>query len=173
MNAFQQSLLWGAILGIFRLITLLIGSLIIMNSFGNFIFSSITFTITMVFYVFIGLLASQETGRAGTGAMIGFLTGIFSSIIASIGTIILAWTNATEMHQRMQDLANQLHLSGNAAVPLLSLLLFAVVILGGFILSPGLGALAGAIGGAIGKRQAKNEEIDEGIPEYYSGGRKD
>lgn len=163
MNALQQGLIWGAILGVFNLIISLISPFTDTFLFSGFLFSSLVFTIHIIVYVFVGLRASRVTGRAGTGAFVGFLTGLFSYIIGLIGTIITTFTDANEMHQKLQDLANQSHLSGNA-MPLLLLLVFTMVIIGGFILSPGLGALCGAIGGAIGKRQAKSE----GLPELES-----
>lgn len=151
MNALQQGMIYGTLLGIVALIT----DLISFSPLGaTNIFFSIRLTAILVFFVFIGMRASQVTGEAGTGALVGFLTGIFSAIIISIILIISPWTDGSEK----QELANQFHFSGNAAHFLLIFMLFMLILIV-FIVLPGLGALAGAIGGAIGKRQAKNEGI--------------
>jgi hypothetical protein len=161
MHVFQQGLIWGAMLGAVHLITSLISPFTTTSVFSSFIFSSLIATISIVFYVFIGLRASRVTGKTGTGALVGFLTGIVASIIGLVGTVISTFANMDELHQKLQEAANQLHLTGNASVTLLLALVLAVSIIGGLVISPGLGALAGAIGGAIGKRRAENEAIPE------------
>lgn len=155
MNVFQQGLIWGILLGVVELLLNFIGTLTKLTFLNAPIL-----IIGIAIYLFAGLRAAQETGKTGTGTLVGLLTALFASIISAIGNIITVFTNVDTMRQSSQSAADKLHLNiqyTNSMVITQSLL----VVIGSVILALVLGMAAGAIGGAIGKRQAKNKIVPE------------
>jgi hypothetical protein len=163
LNVFQQGLIWGILLGIVDVILGLIGTLAHVSVLGI-----LALIIGLVTYLFVGLRASQGTGKTGTGALVGLFTGLFSAIIGAIGTLVTTFANIDALRQSAQSAADKLqqsiHATGNTAIHVTNNTVILGVIfgaIGGLVLALVLGAIVGAIGGAIGKGRARNRSIPE------------
>jgi hypothetical protein len=144
--ALQNGLLFGIILGVIEVVFSL--------TLGN-----MGFIICLVIYLglvgFAGYRASARTGKVSTGLVAGLLTGLFSSIIGSLGLFVFTLPHIDALRQALQQQANTLNqgvaitYTNNLVIGLLAVLLVLLILASSLL---GLGI--GAIGGAIGKGNA-------------------
>ena len=155
MNVFQQGLIWGVLLGILNLVVGSISTATHLVHLNQFFW-----VVDIVVYLFVGLAASQETSKTGTGALVGLFTGLVSAILSGVVGVINTIANVDALRQSAQSVANQHHLSIHYTnnMVILTALFGAIVAL---ILGLVLGAIFGAIGGAIGKNQTRNTSVPE------------
>ncbi len=157
LNTLQQSLIWGTLIGVFSIIMNLIAPYTAGNPISHFAFSTFQMIIRIAFYVFIGFLAAQWTGKARTGALVGFFTGLISSIIVIVSTSINLATNPDWISPQIQEIASQWHLDASTTATLVLSLVFLMMI----VMPPFMNAIPGAIGGAIGKHMSRGAGISE------------
>lgn len=140
--ALQNGLLFGIILGAIEVLFSL--------TLGN-----IGFIICLVIYLGMvgvaGYRASARTGKVSTGLVAGLLTGLFSSIIGSLGLFFFTLPHVDALRLALQQQAitlNQgvnIQYTNNVVIGLLALLLV-IMILASSLLGLGIGAIGGAVG---------------------------
>lgn len=139
--AFRQGLLFGITLGIFFIVfnvtkvgTLLAGALNLSSTGTGALISIVALIAAILAYLFAGIRASQQTGGVGTGALAGLWTGLISSVITWVDTLVFFYAT----HGGANQLLFQIAIFGTLSIAL------ALV----------LGTGIGAIGGLVGKRRA-------------------
>jgi uncharacterized membrane protein len=108
----------------------------------------------LIGFFLIGLAASRQTGRVGTSALVGLVTGLIGSLIAVLFGIIQITTNAPQITQAIHNAQQQ-----DQSIPSSTLRAIAIVgIVIGLIVTVaielGLGAAIGALGGLVGRSLA-------------------
>ncbi len=81
---------WGAIFGIMLGVIQIIISLLSLGALGTII----DMLIWLVGFFLIGLFAARQTGRVGTGALVGLVTGLIGGLIAVLFGIIQMWSTS-------------------------------------------------------------------------------
>ncbi len=104
-------------------------------------------------FLYTGYKASQQTGRAGTGALAGLWTALIAGIISFAYEIILFLVNRDAVRQALQTSLNNSGLNmtiDNATAATYVIIGYLVL----FALGIGFGAAFGALGGLIGRGRA-------------------
>ena len=144
--ALRTGLLFGIILGAIEVVFYLT-------------LGTVGFLIALVIYLglvgFAGYRASARTGKVSTGLVAGLLTGLFSSVVASLATFFYLLPHVDSLRQLLQQQANNLN-QGLAITYTNTLVIEGLIVaLLIIIVISSLVALGiGAIGGAIGKGNA-------------------
>jgi hypothetical protein len=124
---------WGAICGVVLGVIQIIISLLSSGSLKTIL----DLLAWLIAFFVIGLFAARQTGRVGTGALVGLATGLIGGLIAVIFGII---------HNRQQITPGE---SNTVVVVGIVLALIVTV-----ALELGLGAGLGTLGGLVGRRRA-------------------
>ena len=152
--AFRQGLLFGMALGIFFIVfsvilyvaqlgTLLAGGIYSSTGGDGSLIGIVGFVVEVLVYLLAGMRASQQTGRVVTGTLAGLWTGLISSAITWVYTLIYMFASALlELHSEAGTLL------------FVTAILAAILGILGIMLALGLGAGIGTLGGQIGKRRA-------------------
>jgi len=151
---------WGAIaggtLGVLQILLSLISS--------GTLTTLIDIVLWLVVFFVIGLFASRQTGRVGTGALTGLVTGLISGLITVLFGVIQIAANGSRVTQAINQAAQAAQRQGQHLSPTELHTLAVVSIIVGLIIvvafELGLGAGIGALGGLVGRRQA-------GAPTHY------
>lgn len=115
--------------------------------------------VSLAVYLVAGILAAAQTGNVSTGLVAGLWTGLFSSLLNTVGVIVILLTNhdlIVKARQAAQSTAARAAAGGQVAhvtdrlIVLLSI--FGLVV--GMVLATGIGVGMGALGGLIGKSRA-------------------
>jgi ABC-2 type transport system ATP-binding protein len=108
--------IFGGILGVIQIIILLLS----LGALGTII----DLLIWLVGFFLIGLFAARQTGRVGTGALVGPVTGLIGGLIAVLFGIIQIAANGQEITQEptvicptVPSFASQLHKAPGEAYP--------------------------------------------------------
>jgi hypothetical protein len=122
----------GAIFGIFLGVILIIISLLPLGALNLII----VILVGLIGFFLIGLLAASQSGRVGTGALVGLVTGLISGLIVALLVVMKIMASVPQITQ---------------------VLIVDIVIALILIVTPllGLGAGMGALGGLVGRRQTK------------------
>ena len=147
---------WGAIAGVVLGVLEILFSLLTLGLVG----SLINFILWLAAFFVVGLFASRQTGRVGTGALTGLVTGLVSGLLDVLFGIIQIAANGPQITQALNNAQQQAQQQGET---ISSSELHTIVIVGvivGLIFSVaiqlGLGAGVGALGGLVGRTQAKS-----------------
>jgi hypothetical protein len=142
--AMREGLTFGVVLGVIFVVQRIL-TLTTSVSFTGFI----VLILAIGAYVWAGIRASGETGKVSTGLLAGLWTGLFSSLIDLVGSLILAAAFIGRMRATIEAALRQagspLHVTTGMVI------LFTVVglvfgTIGGVLFGLGFGALGGAIG---------------------------
>ena len=153
-----KKIIWGqgALFGV------IIGVLLLIFSFlplDNSIATPINLVIWLVGFFLIGMYASRQTGRVGTGALTGLVAGLVTGVVNLLGGIIQIAINAPRFNQAIQAVLDQTRRSGQnidfSTARSFAIGALIVTFILALVLELGLGAGIGAIGGVFGKKQAK------------------
>jgi hypothetical protein len=145
---------WGAIYGVILGVIQVLVSLFVPGTPKTII----DVIIWLVGFFLIGMFAARQTGRVGTGALVGLVAGLISGLIIVIFGIIQITANGPQITQALNQAAQSARQRGSS---ISSSELHAIIVAGiivGLIISVafqlGLGAGIGALGGLVGRRQA-------------------
>ena len=145
---------WGAIAGVMLGVIQILLSLLSLGLLKT-IFDLLVW---LLGFFLLGLAASRQTGRVGTGALVGLVTGLIGGLIAVLFGIIQITTNAPQITQALTQAAQTAQQQGQSisSSELRTIAIVGIVI--GLIVTVaielGLGAGIGALGGLVGRRQA-------------------
>jgi hypothetical protein len=122
---------------------------------GGLILTILTIIISLAAYFFAGFRASSQSGKVSTGLLAGMWTGIISSLVNGIASVLLTIPNLPELTRT----ANQAIIDSGAQTDIryTETTMLALTIGGTFLLLLLASAIAlgvGAIGGAAGKSRA-------------------
>jgi hypothetical protein len=145
---------WGAIYGV------ILGVIqILVSLFAPGIAKTIIDVIIwLVGFFLIGMFAARQTGRVGTGALVGLVAGLIGGIIVVIYGIIQITGNGPQITQALNQAVHTARQRGSS----ISLSTMHAIIVAGIVVGLivsvafqlGLGAGIGALGGLVGRRQA-------------------
>jgi hypothetical protein len=145
---------WGAIYG---LILGLIQGILALFSLGR-LATILDLLIWLVGFFLVGLFAARETGRVGTGALVGLVTGLVSGVIAAIVGIILLNIDSSQItaavNQAVQNAQSQGRTISPDQIRTITTVGLVIGLIFTIILEVGLGAGIGALGGLVGRRRA-------------------
>jgi hypothetical protein len=122
---------------------------------GGLILTILTIIISLAAYFFAGFRASSQSGKVSTGLLAGMWTGIISSLVNGIASVLLTIPQLPELTRT----ANQAIIDSGAQTDIryTETTMLALTIGGTFLLLLLASAIAlgvGAIGGAAGKSRA-------------------
>jgi len=122
---------------------------------GGLILTILTIIISLAAFFFAGFRASSQSGKVSTGLLAGMWTGIISSLVNGIASVLLTIPNLPELTRT----ANQAIIDSGAQTDIryTETTMLALTIGGTFLLLLLASAIAlgvGAIGGAAGKSRA-------------------
>lgn len=137
---------WGAIYGVILGVIQVIISLLSPGSRKTIL----DLLVWLIVFFVIGLLAARQTGRVGTGALVGLVTGLIGSLIAVSFVIIQIATNGQQITQALNQAGVSPGKLNTADVVGIVLALIVTA-----ALELGLGAGIGALGGLVGRRFAR------------------
>jgi hypothetical protein len=136
---------WGAICGIVLGVIQIIISLLHLGSLKTIL----DVLVWLIGFFVIGLFAARQTGKAGTGALLGLVAGLIGSLIAVIFVIVQIATNGQQITQALNQAGISPGKLNTADVVGIVIALIVTV-----DLELGLGAGIGALGGLVGRRLA-------------------
>ena len=142
---------WGATCGF---ILGLIQGILALFSLGLFA-TIIDLLIWLVGFFLVGMFAARETGRAGTGSLVGLVMGLVGGLIAAIVGIVLFTINGPQITPAISQ-AVQTAQSRGRSISADEIVTIGIVISLTFtvIVELSLGAGIGALGGLVGRHQA-------------------
>ncbi len=110
----------------------------------------------LIGFFLIGMFAAHQTGKVGTGALVGLITGLISGLILVLFGIMQVTGNNSQVTQALNRAGQYAQQRGR----LLSLTELRIIAsIGGLIMVEtvelGLGSGIGALGGLLGRRQAR------------------
>ena len=153
-SALRIGLLFGVILGVILILLNLIGALVKIPALGLATLILIII-IALVAYFFAGFRASGQSGKISTGLLAGMWTGIFSSILATIGNVIIALPSLPEAtaaaNKGIVEFGGQSSFRYTETTYLLAEIVVFILLA---VLSSAIALGVGAIGGAVGKGRA-------------------
>ncbi len=138
----RQGLIFGALLGLIRIIILIIGSFIHLLIIGAMIDFFLVPFLFLVGGVYAGLRASQQTGKMSTGILAGLVAGLFAALIYFFALSIYI---AVLLNSTGHKVAPLVFFSPSGALVLLFSILPALV----------AGLVGGIIGGAVGSSERR------------------
>jgi hypothetical protein len=156
--AFRTGVTFGIILGIIQIAVGLINTYAKVGGMISLI-NIIGIIVAIILYLLAGLIAARQTGRVGSGAFAGLWTGVISSILGFIATLLFTYLNRAGLRRTAlsaaQTAAGQIHQSVPAITT--QTVLGAAIVAGilGILLSILLGLILGAIGGLFGRAFAR------------------
>ena len=137
---------WGAICGVVLGVIQIIISLLPLGSLKTIL----DLLVWLIGFFVIGLLAARQTGRVGTGALVGLVAGLTGALIGRVLFVIIQIaTNGQQITQALNQAGispGELNMADVVGIVLGLILLIALEL--------GLGAGIGALGGLVGRRQA-------------------
>lgn len=138
---------WGAICGVVLGVIQIIISLLLLGSLKTIL----DVVVWLLAFFVIGLLAARQTGRVGTGALVGLVAGLIGGLIVVIFVIIQIATNGPQITQALNQAGvSPGTLNTSDVVGIVIALLVTVA------LELGLGAGSGTLGGLVGRRLARS-----------------
>lgn len=146
---------WGAIFGVILGVILVVLSLLHLGGIGILI----EVIIWLVGFFLIGMFVSSQTGRVGTGALVGLITGLIGGVIwalyigiqiAANGPLLTQTIN--QVTQAMQQQGQNMSSSELHAAAVVGIIIDLVVLIA---FQLGLGAGIGALGGLAGRGRAR------------------
>lgn len=145
---------WGAVAGVALGVLQILLALLSLGLLRTLI----DVIIWLVGFFALGLFASRQTGKAGTGALVGLVTGLIAGLIAVLFGVIQIAANGPQITQAINQATQSAQQQGQN---LSSSAIHTIAIVGiiiGLVLTVavelGLGAGIGALGGLVGRRQA-------------------
>ncbi|GCF10827.1 hypothetical protein [Dictyobacter arantiisoli] len=164
--ALEQGIVFGILLGVIQVALRLLGRTV---HDGNVLFAISVFGLVIVLFMYLaaGQRAAQETGRVGTGAFAGLWTGIISSLVAFLGSLLLAIAHLSVLRREaetiIQATTQNLHPPFSTTADQLLLRAIGIGGLNNLIISISVGLLLGAIGGIAGKAASnrRNQILQE------------
>lgn len=146
---------WGVIFGIILGAIQIILSLLSLGTIGTII----EVLVWLIGFFLIGIFAARRTGRVGTGALMGLVTGLIGGLIVVIFAIIQISANGPEITRAIdqavssaQRQGRHISLSEVRAIAIVGIVIGLIVTVG---FELGLGAGIGALGGLVGRSQAR------------------
>ncbi len=108
---------------------------------------------SFVIFIFVGMKASERTGKVATGRNVGAWTGLCNSIIYSSGFFIFFNSQVDGLRARAQNMVDSVGMNFHYTNLYISIFLFNVCIIT-ILLTVLSGFGFGALGGTIGKKRA-------------------
>lgn len=146
---------WGATYG---LILGLIQGILSLFSLGR-LTTIIDLLIWLVGFFLVGMFAARETGRVGTGSLMGLVAGLVGGLIGVIVGIILLTINGPQItsaiNQAVQTSQNQGRSISPDEIQTIATIGIVVGLIFSVLIELGLGAGIGALGGLVGRHQAR------------------
>jgi hypothetical protein len=141
---------WGAIAGVTLGVIQILLSLLSLGLLKT-IFDLLVW---LIGFFLLGLAASRQTGRVGTGALVGLVTGLIGGLIAVLFGIIQITTNAPQITQAAQTAQQQGQSISSSELRTIAIVGIVIGLIVTVAIELGLGAGIGALGGLVGRRQA-------------------
>lgn len=158
----RQGLMWGLLLGVVEILYGLLTSFIDLGT--------LTTTVALALFLFFGFIAgrqaAQETGKLGTGAMAGFWTGLFGSLLYELAYFIQV---LVFLPQYVNAGRTSLPAGTNpdTITPSVVLIVIGINLIISMVLYILIALLGGATGGMLGRRRAlastQSQEYEEAM----------
>ncbi len=146
---------WGAAYG---LVLGLIQGILSLLSLGS-ITTIIDLFLWLVGFFLVGIFAARETGKVGTGALMGLVTGLVGGLIALSVGIILLTTDGSQItsavNQAVQTAQSQGRTISTSEIQTIATIGIVVGLTFTVIIELGLGVGIGALGGLVGRLRAR------------------
>lgn len=142
---------WGAIYGI------ILGVIqVVVSQFSHR--TILDLLVGLIGFFLIGMFAAHQTGRVGTGALVGLVTGLIGGLIVVLFGIIQLMGNNPQIAQALNQAAQYAQQRGRLLSPTEIRIIASV---GGLVvveaIELSLGSSIGALGGLLGQRQARSQ----------------
>lgn len=145
---------WGAIYGVILGVIQIIFSLLSLGSLTTIL----DLLVWLIGFFLIGLFAARQTGRVGTGALVGLVTGLIGGLIVVLFGIIQIAANAPQItqaiNQALQTAQRQHQSISSSQLRTIVIIGIVISLIVTVAVELGLGAGIGALGGLVGRRQA-------------------
>jgi hypothetical protein len=99
---------WGAIFGVILGVVQMLISLLSLGLAG----ALLDLAIWLVGFFLIGMFASRQTGRVGTGALVGLVTGLIGGLIVVLFGVIQITANGPQITQAIDQAAKNAQQQG-------------------------------------------------------------